>query len=241
MALPATALAEAVTITVCAVPGVKLSVAGCAVTPLGSPAIATFTVAVNPFAGTAFKLICCPPPPGTSETLAGKTVRLKSATGGGAETPTATAAEWLRPPDVPANVTMALAAAELAEALTVIVCAVPGVKLSEAGCAVTPLGSPAIATFTMPVNPLAGTAFTLICCPPPPGASETLAGVAVRLKSPGGGAGVEPPPQETSRSRPKKLIPRAALSAQALISKPRAEPRPSSTGFYVQPGLGCSS
>jgi len=222
MAFAATALAEAVTVTVCAVPGVKLSVAGCAVTPLGSPVIATFTTPVNPFAGTAFTLICCPPPPGTSETLAGNAGRLKSAIGGGAATATATAAEWLKAPDVPANVTMTLPATAFAEALTVTVCAVPGVKLSVAGCAVTPLGSPVIATFTVPVNPLAGTAFTLICCPPPPGTSETLAGVAVRLKSPAAGAGVEPPPQETSRSRPKKLIPRAALSEQALISNPCA-------------------
>ena len=55
--LPATALAEAVTVTVCADPGVRVTVAGCAVTPVGNPVIATVTTPVNPFAGTAFTLI----------------------------------------------------------------------------------------------------------------------------------------------------------------------------------------
>ena len=242
MALPATALAEAVTITVCAVPGVKLNVAGCAVTPLGSPAIATFTVPVNPFAGTAFTLICCPPPPGTSETLAGEAVRLKSATGGGAETATATAAEWLKAPDVPANVTMAFPATALAEALTVTVCAVPGVKLSVAGCAVTPLGSPAIATFTMPVNPLAGTAFTLICCPPPPGASETLAGVAVRLKSPAGGAGCGTSAAGNQQKQAKKAdTPRSPLRTSTHQQTPAPSSGPRQQDFTSSLVSGASS
>jgi len=76
---------------------------------------------------------------------------------------------------------MALPAAALAAAVTVTVCAVPGVRLSVAGFAVTPVGRPAIATLTIPVKPLAGAAFTLICCPVPPGTSEMLAGVAVRV------------------------------------------------------------
>jgi hypothetical protein len=76
---------------------------------------------------------------------------------------------------------MELPAAALAPAVTVTVCAVPGVKLSVAGVTVTPVGSPAIATLTIPVKPLAGVAFTLICCPVPPGTSEMLAGVAVRV------------------------------------------------------------
>jgi hypothetical protein len=129
-------------------------------------------------------------------------------------------AEWFRAPDVPVNVTIALPATALAEAVTVTVCAVPGARLRVAGCAVTPPGSPLTATFTIPVNPLVGTAFTLICCPPPPGTSATLAGVAIRLKSPAGGAGFDPPPQDTSRSRQEKPILRAVLSQQSLISKP---------------------
>ena len=44
----------------------------------------------------------------------------------------ATIAEWLSPPEVPVNVTIAPTIA-LAEAVSVTVCAAPGVKLSAAG------------------------------------------------------------------------------------------------------------
>src|SRR6266566_4806220 len=138
----------------------------------------------------------------------------------------ATVAEWLRAPEVPVKVTMALPAAALAPAVTVTVCAVPGVKLSDAGCAVTPTGSPAIATFTIPVKPLTGTAFTLICCPAPPGTTEMLAGVAVRVKSPAA-AGMEPPPQDANRSKQRKLIHPTSVFEEALKAnprKPRARP-----------------
>jgi hypothetical protein len=93
----------------------------------------------------------------------------------------ATVAEWVSAPELPVKVTVALPAAALAAAVTVIVCGAPGVKLSVAGCAVTPAGRPAIATFTVPMKPLAGTAFTLIGCPVPPGTSEMLAGVALKI------------------------------------------------------------
>jgi hypothetical protein len=131
----------------------------------------------------------------------------------------ATVAERLRAPEVPVKVTMALPAAAIAPAVTVTVWAVPGVKLSVAGCAVTPMGSPAIATFTIPVKPLAGTAFTLICCPPPPGTSGMLVGVAVRVKSPAA-AGLEPPPQDANRSKQRKLIHPARVFEEALIANP---------------------
>jgi hypothetical protein len=177
---------------------------------------------VKPLTGTAFTLIGCPPPPPTSEILAGVAVRLKFPAGGGAEMVAPTVAEWLRAPEVPVNVTIALPAAALAEAVTVTVCAAPGVKLSVAGSAVTPFGSPAIATFTIPLKPLAATAFTLICCPPPPGTSETLAGVAARAKSPAAGAGMEPPPQDVSRIRQRKPIHPAGFFETAFIGNPPA-------------------
>jgi hypothetical protein len=141
----------------------------------------------------------------------------------------ATVAEWLSIPEVPVRVNVALPATALPEAVTVTLSAALGVRLSVAGCAVTPLGSPAIATSTNPINPLAGAAFTLICCPPPPGVSETLAGVAVRLKSPAGAAGFESPPQDTSRSRQRKPIHPAAFPKHLFISKPPA--RFTGTGF----------
>src|SRR5260370_39131286 len=131
-----------------------------------------------------------------------------------------TVAEWLRAPELPVKVAIALPAAALGPAVTVTVCAVPEVKLSVAGCAVTPPGSPAIATLTSPVKPLAGTAFTLTCCPPPPGTSGMLAGVAVRVKSPAA-AGLEPPPQDPNRSKQRKLIHPARVFKEALTTPPR--------------------
>src|SRR3979490_521866 len=115
---------------------------------------------------------------------------------------------------------MAVPAVALAAAVIVTVCAVPGLKPSVTGCAVTSAGSPAITTFTIPVKPLAGAAFTLICCPVPPGASEKLAGVAVRVKSPAG-AGAHWPPQDANRSKQRKLIQPAGAFEEALIANPR--------------------
>jgi hypothetical protein len=66
---------------------------------------------------------------------------------------------------------------------------------------------------------LAGMAFTLICCPPPPDTSERLAGAAERVKSPAG-PGLEPPPQELNRSKERKLIHPARAFEQGLISEP---------------------
>src|SRR5208337_962223 len=57
----------------------SVSVGGFAVTPVGSPLIATVTIPVKPFAGTAFTLICCPMLPATSATVAGEGDNEKSA------------------------------------------------------------------------------------------------------------------------------------------------------------------
>jgi hypothetical protein len=53
VALPAAAAEDAVSAKLCAVPGVNVSVAGFAVTPEGSPVIATITVPVKPFSASA--------------------------------------------------------------------------------------------------------------------------------------------------------------------------------------------
>jgi hypothetical protein len=161
MTLPVAAFAAAVIVTVWAVPGVKLSVAGCAVAPAGSPAIATATVPANEFTAATATLTPAPAPPATTVADAGDTASVKS--GAGAARVAATVAEWLSAPEVPVKVTMTLPAAAFAAAAIVTVCAVPGIKLSVAGCAVTPAGSPAIETFTIPIKPLDGTALTLIC------------------------------------------------------------------------------
>ena len=97
------------------------------------------------------------------------------------------------------NVTVAVDAAAPEDAVSVVFCAVPGVRVSVAGLAVTPAGRPVIATKTMPVKPLVGTAFTLTGWPVPPAIIVTVAGVAVNEKSGvGGGGGAErsPPPHD---------------------------------------------
>jgi hypothetical protein len=81
MLLPETAFALAVRLTLCGVPGVSVSVAGCAVTPAGSPVIATDTIPVKPFNPAALTLSCCPAPPAIGVTLEGITDKEKSAAG----------------------------------------------------------------------------------------------------------------------------------------------------------------
>src|SRR3979490_1479236 len=132
---------------------------------------------------------------------------------------------------------MAVPAVALAAAVIVTVCAVPGLKPSVTGCAVTPAGSPAITTFTIPVKPLAGTAFTLICCSPPPGPSKKLAGVAVRLKS-AIAAGAEPP-QDANSSKQTKLRHPARVFKEAFTANPRHRPAEFTSGLQNlhQPGL----
>ena len=78
MVLPAIAAAEAVRVTVCAVPGMSVSVDGCAVIPLGNPVIAMDTMLAKPLTGAALMLICCPAPPGRRVTVVGVADREKS-------------------------------------------------------------------------------------------------------------------------------------------------------------------
>ena len=77
VALPDAAEDPAVRVTVCAVPGVKVSAAGLAVTPDGSPATATLTVPVKPFCEAAFRVTVWPAPPAVSVTVAGVEVSEK--------------------------------------------------------------------------------------------------------------------------------------------------------------------
>jgi hypothetical protein len=188
VALPAAAVDAAVSVTLCAVPGVSVSVAGLAVTPVGSPLIESATFPVKPFAGTAFTLICFPAPPAVRATVAGVAVNEKSVAGAAAEMVAVTATEWVRDPEVPVRVSVALPATAVEAAVSVMLCAVPGVNVSVAGFAVTPAGSPLIATATLPVKPFAGTAFKLICFAAPPAVRATVAGVAVNEKSAAGAA-----------------------------------------------------
>jgi hypothetical protein len=62
-------------------------------------------------------------------------------------------------------------------------CATPGTSVSVAGFVETPAGSPLGATVTCPAKPSIALAVTLIGCPVPPPASESVAGETTREKS----------------------------------------------------------
>jgi hypothetical protein len=97
--------------------------------------------------------------------------------------------------------TVAVEDPALAAAVSVVLCAVPAVRESEDGLALTPAGRPLIVTATVPEKPFAGTAFTLTICPAPPAMRASVVGDTVSEKS-AAGAGdhfeADPPPQERS-------------------------------------------
>jgi hypothetical protein len=150
----------AVRVVVCAVPGVRVSVAGFAVTPEGRPVRATETALLKEFVPVASTLTGIPVAPATIVNEVGVRASVKPA--GGPLVVRETVAEWLKVPEVPVRVRVALPAATVEAAVNVTFCAVPGVKVNEAGLAVTPVGNPLSATDTEPVNPLVGVALTLI-------------------------------------------------------------------------------
>ena len=91
-------------------------------------------------------------------------------------------------PEVPVNVTVDVAATALSAAVNVVLCATPGARLNVVGFAVTPAGSPVIATVTVPANELTAAAVTLTATPAPPATRVTEAGDRVNVKSGGGAA-----------------------------------------------------
>ena len=93
MNVPATALVEAVKVTLCATPGVRANVAGFAVTPAGKPVIATITVPVNEFSAAAVTFTCKPAAPGVRVNVVGDADNVKSGGGTSAEMVAVMAAE----------------------------------------------------------------------------------------------------------------------------------------------------
>jgi hypothetical protein len=93
VALPAAAVEAVLSVTFCAVPGVNVSVAGFAVTPLGSPVIATVTVPLKPFTAVARTLTGEPVAPAVMVNDVAETVSEKSGGGGAAVTVSMTVAE----------------------------------------------------------------------------------------------------------------------------------------------------
>lgn len=76
-------------------------------------------------------------------------------------------------------------AAAFDAAVKVMVWAVPGVRASVEGLAVTPVGKPVNDTLTVPVKPLSAVAIIASCWPDAPAVSVSVEGEAVRLKSGG--------------------------------------------------------
>jgi hypothetical protein len=109
--------------------------------------------------------------------LAGDVEREKS---GARFTVNASVAVWLRLPEVPVIVTVAVPVAALLLAVSVSVLLV----VAEAGLndAVTPLGKPDADRFTLDVNPFCGTILTVLV-PLVPRVIGKLAGEAEKLKS----------------------------------------------------------
>jgi hypothetical protein len=89
----ATAVEAAVSVTLCAAPGVNVSVAGLAVTPEGSPVIATATAPLNEFTAVARTLTVAPVAPDVTVSDVGDTVSEKFGGGTAAETVNATVTE----------------------------------------------------------------------------------------------------------------------------------------------------
>lgn len=94
----------------------------------------------------------------------------------------ASEAELVRALEVPVKVTVDVPAAADADAVSVVLCAVPGVRLKVAGFAVTPVGRPVSATETGPLKPPVAVALTLIAEPVAPAVKVNEAGFMERVK-----------------------------------------------------------
>ena len=174
--------ALAVNVMLCGVPGIRLNDEGVAVTPAGRPEIATETVPLKPLLAFALTATCWLPDPAVRAMLAGDALREKSGAGA-MVTLRARGIACEREPEVPVSVTVPEPAAAFAPAVSVMVCATPGIRLSDTGEAVTPAGRPEIATETIPLKPLIAVALTETCWLPDPAVSATLPDDALREKS----------------------------------------------------------
>jgi hypothetical protein len=156
-----------------------------AVTPVGSPEAARVTPPENPFTGVIVSVLLPPVAPLATVSAVGDAASLKLC---------ATAivrlivVVWVRPPDVPVMVTVAVPPLAVAAAVNVnVLVDVPGFGLK---LAVTPLGRPEAENVTLPLNPFAGVIVTVLVPLVPwtrlrlPGEAEMLklgAAVTVRL------------------------------------------------------------
>jgi len=149
---------------------------------------------------------------------------MKSPAGGGggsAVTVSAKFAVWVKLPDIPVTVTVTFPLVAVDEAVMVTFCGVPGVSVSVDGAAVTPDGSPPIATVMLPANPLAAVALTATVFPEAPAVTFTVEGEAVREKS-AVGVGVPPPGLPSEGEEP---LPQAASRPRRPLQKRKRKDR----------------
>jgi hypothetical protein len=198
----------AVSVVVAAVPGVRFSVAGFAVTPVGKPLMVTATGAAKPLTAVAVRDTCAPVPPLVAVTAAGAACNVKS---GGGMTVALTDAACDNMPEVPVKVIVAAPGVAVMAAVSATICAVPGVRLRVEGFAVTPEGRPPMTTATVPLNPLAAVAVTLTVWPVPPAFMLKVAGVADSEKSAVAAPGLELLLQDV-RAKTKAMEIRAQIS-----------------------------
>jgi hypothetical protein len=130
-------------------------------------------------------------------------------------------------------VIVGVAAAALIAAVRVVLCAIPGVKLSVAGFAVTPAGSPSTATETAPLNPLTPTAKTLTWLVAP-AVTVSDAGETANVKSGGEEllvAGPDMEPQDVRTRQTRKL----ETTTGIFVKGPITTPSVSSDCFWIRP------
>ena len=234
VAFPIAAFAEAVRVTLCAVPGVRLSVDGLGVTPAGRPLNLTLTLPLKPVLETTFTETVSPAPPCVTVRLAGVKVRAKPRPSGGASvTESAKVAVCVTDVAVPVTVTVASPVAALAAAVNVTFCGVPGVRLSVDGLAVTPAGRPLSLTLTVPLKPFIGTASTETVLPAPPCDTAILDGPSAKVKSGAAAVGV------TVRSRTVACVtdPELAVIVTAALTTDALPAAESTTVCALPPGV----
>jgi hypothetical protein len=147
-----------------------------AVTPEGSPEAARVTPPENPFTGVIVSVLLPPFAPLATVSVVGDAERLKLCA---RVTVRLIVVVWVRLPDVPVMVTVAVPPVAVAAAVNVnVLVDVPGFGLK---LAVTPLGRPEAENVTLPLNPFVGVIVTVLV-PLVPWTSVKLPGDAEMLK-----------------------------------------------------------
>ncbi len=170
--------AAAVRLRVAAVPGVRVSEDGCAVTPGGSPESATDTLAEKPSTAVANTETVDAVPFDGKLTEAGLTLSEKSAAAACTESDPRALTAWLPMVVLKESIAVDVAAEEAAVSVTGK--AVPGVSESADGETETPVGNPDTVAVTAPV-PAGAVSSREACCPLPPAVRLMLEGESVSV------------------------------------------------------------